>query len=98
MMYARADFLQITNYVHLVLIPPPLCPSSSQCVQTNDSFQGYTFEAESNGHSFTVRVPVGGVERGQKFSVPFLPGSNGYSGSAIPRASVPVGHWKVRFQ
>ncbi|KAL3800909.1 hypothetical protein ACHAW5_009919 [Stephanodiscus triporus] len=56
--------------------------------------EGYTFEAESNGHAFTVRVPVGGVERGQKFSVPFLPGSNGYSGSAMPRASVPVGHWK----
>eukprot|EP00571_Detonula_confervacea_P003950 CAMPEP_0172325708 /NCGR_PEP_ID=MMETSP1058-20130122/54564_1 /TAXON_ID=83371 /ORGANISM="Detonula confervacea, Strain CCMP 353" /LENGTH=292 /DNA_ID=CAMNT_0013042307 /DNA_START=26 /DNA_END=904 /DNA_ORIENTATION=+ len=56
--------------------------------------EGYTFDAEANGHSFTVKVPVGGVEQGQKFSVPFPAGSNGYTGSAIPRASVPVGHWK----
>ena len=81
------------KYVHLVLTPPSSV--RNRRVERNDSPQGYTFEAESNGHSFTVRVPVGGVERGQKFSVPFLPGSNGYSGSAIPRASVPVGHWKV---
>lgn len=57
--------------------------------------QGYTFDAEANGHSFTVKVPVGGVEEGQRFSVPFPAGANGYSGAAIPRASVPVGHWKV---
>lgn len=56
--------------------------------------QGYTFDAEANGHSFKVTVPVGGVEEGQKFSVPFPAGANGYSGAAIPRASVPVGHWK----
>merc|ERR1719203_521753 len=56
--------------------------------------EGYEFEAETNGHIFTVRVPVGGVEEGQKFSVPFPAGANGYSGSAIPRASVPVGAWK----
>jgi len=56
--------------------------------------EGYTFDAEANGHSFSVKVPAGGVEQGQKFSVPFPAGSDGYSGSAIPRASVPVGHWK----
>ena len=39
---------------------------------------------------------MGGVEQGQKFSVPFPAGANGYSGAAIPRSSVPVGHWKVR--
>jgi len=54
----------------------------------------YTFEADVNGQSFTVRVPTGGVEEGQKFNVPFPAGSDGYSGAAIPRASVPVGHWK----
>ena len=32
---------------------PPLGLLSSQCVRTNDSFQGYTFEAESNGQSLT---------------------------------------------
>ena len=33
--------------------------------------KGYTFEAETNGQVFTVTVPIGGVEEGQKFSVPF---------------------------
>ncbi|KAL7537106.1 hypothetical protein ACHAXR_009171, partial [Thalassiosira sp. AJA248-18] len=58
------------------------------------SLQGYTFEAEASGQSFTVKVPVGGVEEGQKFSVPFLAGSNGNSGAAIPRASIPEGRWR----
>jgi hypothetical protein len=57
--------------------------------------QGYTFEAELNGHSFTVKVPVGGVKRGQKLSVPFPLGLIGHSGSKIPGELVPVGHWKV---
>jgi hypothetical protein len=57
--------------------------------------QGYTFKAESNGHTFTVKVPVGGVKRKQKFSMPFLLESIGHSGSKIPGALVPVGHWKV---
>lgn len=56
--------------------------------------EGYTFEAEANGHGFAVKVPTGGVEEGQKFSVPFPAGSTGYSGAAIPRPSVPVGLWK----
>ncbi|EED90283.1 predicted protein [Thalassiosira pseudonana CCMP1335] len=56
--------------------------------------EGYAFEAEVKGETFTVRVPLGGVEEGQKFSVPFSAGSRGYSGAAVPRVSVPVGHWK----
>eukprot|EP00581_Thalassiosira_minuscula_P013670 CAMPEP_0183727298 /NCGR_PEP_ID=MMETSP0737-20130205/25325_1 /TAXON_ID=385413 /ORGANISM="Thalassiosira miniscula, Strain CCMP1093" /LENGTH=290 /DNA_ID=CAMNT_0025958891 /DNA_START=40 /DNA_END=912 /DNA_ORIENTATION=+ len=56
--------------------------------------EGYEFEAEANGQSFNVKVPVGGVEEGQKFSVPFPAGADAYSGAAIPRASVPVGNWK----
>ena len=59
--------------------------------------ENYAFDAEVNGHAFTVKVPVGGVEEGQRFSVPFPANSNGYSGSAIPRVSVPVGHWKDGF-
>jgi hypothetical protein len=57
--------------------------------------QGYIFEAESNGHTFTVKVPMGGVKHGQKLSVPFPLGSIWHSGSEIPGALVPVGHWKV---
>eukprot|EP00584_Thalassiosira_punctigera_P011158 CAMPEP_0172529610 /NCGR_PEP_ID=MMETSP1067-20121228/3655_1 /TAXON_ID=265564 ORGANISM="Thalassiosira punctigera, Strain Tpunct2005C2" /NCGR_SAMPLE_ID=MMETSP1067 /ASSEMBLY_ACC=CAM_ASM_000444 /LENGTH=288 /DNA_ID=CAMNT_0013313699 /DNA_START=21 /DNA_END=887 /DNA_ORIENTATION=+ len=56
--------------------------------------EGYTFEAEANGQRFTVKVPEGGVEKGQTFSVPFPASSDGYVGSAIPHASAPVGHWK----
>ncbi|KAL3756090.1 hypothetical protein ACHAWU_009392 [Discostella pseudostelligera] len=57
--------------------------------------EGYTFEAEANGHTFNVTVPMGGVEEGQRFSVPFTPGVNsGFAGVAIPRVSVPVGQWK----
>jgi len=53
-----------------------------------------------------VQVPLGGVEQGQKFTVPFAatttsthPSNNSaslssYVGSAIPRVSVPVGAWK----
>jgi Cys-rich protein (TIGR01571 family) len=53
-----------------------------------------------------VQVPLGGVEQGQKFTVPFSShlnnsssaggggGGGGYSGTAIPRVSVPVGAWK----
>lgn len=44
--------------------------------------QGYTFEAEAGGQPFTVRVPAGGVAEGQKFSVPFPAGANGYSGES----------------
>jgi hypothetical protein len=57
--------------------------------------QGYTFEAKSNGHSFTVKVPMGGIKHGQKFSVPFPLGSIWHSRSKIPGESVLVGHWKV---
>ncbi len=49
-------------------------------------------------------MPLGGVEQGQKFTVPFSShlnnsssaggGGGGYSGTAIPRVSVPVGAWK----
>eukprot|EP01083_Nonionella_stella_P079463 218079_1 len=56
--------------------------------------KGYTFEAETNGQLFTVTVPIGGVEEGQKFSVPFPSGQDGYSGVAEPRSRVPAGYWK----
>eukprot|EP00584_Thalassiosira_punctigera_P022432 CAMPEP_0172560778 /NCGR_PEP_ID=MMETSP1067-20121228/90157_1 /TAXON_ID=265564 ORGANISM="Thalassiosira punctigera, Strain Tpunct2005C2" /NCGR_SAMPLE_ID=MMETSP1067 /ASSEMBLY_ACC=CAM_ASM_000444 /LENGTH=282 /DNA_ID=CAMNT_0013350649 /DNA_START=203 /DNA_END=1051 /DNA_ORIENTATION=- len=56
--------------------------------------EGYTFNAEANGQSFRVKVPEGGVEKGQTFGVPFPAGADGYLGSTIPRVSVPVGEWK----
>ena len=43
-----------------------------------------------------MQVPLGGVEQGQKFTVPFTSHltDSGYSGTAIPRVSVPVGAWR----
>lgn len=82
------------------LAPPVDSPTPSQAqpflevVAPATLPEGYTFEAEANGHSFAVRVPAGGVEEGQTFSVPFPAGATGYSGAAVPRASVPVGAWR----
>ena len=56
--------------------------------------QGYTFEAEANGQTFMVKVPVGGVEEGQTFPVQIPIGSSMVAPST--RSSVPVGYWKVR--
>jgi len=51
--------------------------------------EGYSFEATVSGISFDVEVPPGGVEKGQRFSIP-MPSSD----NIISRASLPVGHWK----
>ncbi|KAL7476139.1 hypothetical protein ACHAW6_002016, partial [Cyclotella cf. meneghiniana] len=56
---------------------------------------GYTFEAEVDGKTFTVTVPLGGVEEGEKFSVPCDSSSNAYQGDAVPCSSIPVGLWKA---
>eukprot|EP00957_Ditylum_brightwellii_P026594 2011352-Ditylum_brightwellii.AAC.1 len=37
---------------------------------------GYTFDAMYDGVTFTVSVPEGGVVKGQRFIVPFVPPSN----------------------
>jgi len=56
--------------------------------------EGYAFDVEFDGQSFSVKVPVGGVEEGQKFSVPFPCAADGYSGTAVPYQSGPMGRWK----
>ena len=56
--------------------------------------QGYTFEAEANGRTFTVTVPQGGVKEGQKFTVPY-PGDQGYLGPVTAGTNIPVGAWRV---
>ena len=53
-----------------------------------DLQEGYQFEAEIGGQSFTVAVPLGGVEMGQKFLVPF------HAQGVRPTTNVPVGAWK----
>lgn len=56
--------------------------------------EGYTFDAQFNGQTFSVKVPVGGVKEGQKFIVPFPAVTDGSSASAILHSSGPVGYWK----
>jgi len=55
--------------------------------------EGYTFDAQMGETTLSVTVPKGGIEEGQKFSVPFPDGTA--SGNAFyNRINVPVGHWK----
>lgn len=75
-------------------VPTPEATPYLEVVAPATLSEGYTFEAEADGTAFTVTVPRGGVEKGQKFSVPVTAGSDEYSGAAVPRTSVPVGHWK----
>jgi hypothetical protein len=52
--------------------------------------EGYEFQAVAGNRTFTVKVPPGGIEQGQKFEVPFPQ----HLESAISGISVPVGHWR----
>eukprot|EP00816_Leptocylindrus_hargravesii_P001722 CAMPEP_0196806844 /NCGR_PEP_ID=MMETSP1362-20130617/6773_1 /TAXON_ID=163516 /ORGANISM="Leptocylindrus danicus, Strain CCMP1856" /LENGTH=311 /DNA_ID=CAMNT_0042180513 /DNA_START=87 /DNA_END=1022 /DNA_ORIENTATION=+ len=56
--------------------------------------EGYTFQATAAGRSFNVRVPTGGVEKGQRFSVPMPSEDDDFAAVCASRISVPVGHWK----
>lgn len=53
----------------------------------------YQFPATAGGRTFMVSVPKGGVEAGQRFSVP-LPKEED---CIHARVQVPVGHWKDGF-
>lgn len=57
-------------------------------------YQGYTFEAEANGRTFTVTVPQGGVKEGAKFTVPY-PSDQGYLSTVTASTNIPVGAWRV---
>lgn len=52
--------------------------------------EGYEFEAKVGDQTFSVTVPQGGIEGGQKFLVP-LPDMISSSRNNL---NVPVGHWK----
>jgi len=57
--------------------------------------EGYKFDAQMGETAITVTVPKGGVEEGQRFSVPIPDGTMPMNGSFLqPRINVPVGHWK----
>lgn len=60
--------------------------------------EGYKFDAQMGETALTVTVPKGGVEEGQKFSVPLPDGTTAMNESFLqPRINVPVGHWKDGF-
>lgn len=56
--------------------------------------EGYTFQATAAGRSFNVRVPTGGIEKGQRFSVPMPSSEDDSAVCSASRISVPIGHWK----
>mmetsp|Transcript_64628 Transcript_64628/g.77564 ORF Transcript_64628/g.77564 Transcript_64628/m.77564 type:complete len:292 (-) Transcript_64628:87-962(-) len=78
-----------------------------EVVAPADLPEGYEFEAsvQSNNKdvSFTVKVPLGGVESGQRFSVPLASdnGQNNNSDDILAKAQhriqVPVGDWRDGF-
>jgi hypothetical protein len=51
--------------------------------------EGYRLDTQVGDRVMTVTVPAGGVEKGQKFTVP-LPSH----APAVQKMNVPVGHWK----
>jgi hypothetical protein len=62
-----------------------------EVVAPADLPEGYEFQAVIGGRVIPIKVPPGGVERGQKFQVPFPEQlTTAISGGA----SVPVGHWR----
>jgi hypothetical protein len=59
--------------------------------------EGYQFQAQvAGGRTVTVTVPPGGIEQGQKFSVPLGPSGPSPLASATSQGTIhiPVGHWR----
>jgi len=54
--------------------------------------EGYVFDVTVGGRTLKARVPLGGVEAGQKFSVPMT--KDTIISPATERANIPVGRWR----
>lgn len=63
-------------------------------VAPSDLESGYTFNAIYDGVTFQVKVPEGGVSKGQTFSVPFAGGTAKGGGSSSNNNEAPHGVWK----
>lgn len=75
--------------------PPAAATPMIEVVAPATLPENYTFDAKVGELSFMVQVPPGGVEQGQKFSVPMPGGKESIDESLIrPRISVPVGQWR----
>mmetsp|Transcript_53493 Transcript_53493/g.64515 ORF Transcript_53493/g.64515 Transcript_53493/m.64515 type:complete len:301 (-) Transcript_53493:150-1052(-) len=57
--------------------------------------EGYEFDAQVGNRVFSIKVPRGGVERGQKFTVTLPGGSDSLTDTMChPRTSIPTGAWR----
>jgi hypothetical protein len=58
--------------------------------------EGYGLEAQVGNRIMIVTIPLGGVEKGQKFSVPVPMSTHDPTAGALPalKMTIPVGHWK----
>jgi hypothetical protein len=58
--------------------------------------EGYEFQVVVGNLKFNVQVPPGGVEEGQKFTVPMMARHAATSSGpmAVAQVSIPVGHWR----
>ena len=57
--------------------------------------EDYEFDAQVGNRVFSIKVPKGGVEQGQKFTVALPGGSDSVSETMChPRTSIPTGAWR----
>jgi len=73
-------------------IPPSNSSSTIAVVAPADLNEGFTFQAEHDGKTFTVTVPSGGVKQGQTITVPFT--QVVYGELVEPAFNVPTGYWR----
>lgn len=83
-------------------------PTNVQVIAPATLNAGYTFDAVYEGNTFTVTVPDGGVVKGQRFIVPFIPqaeatimeasllplNSPNTRGNGTAEDSIPTGVWR----
>mmetsp|Transcript_1816 Transcript_1816/g.3951 ORF Transcript_1816/g.3951 Transcript_1816/m.3951 type:complete len:339 (+) Transcript_1816:219-1235(+) len=83
-------------------------PTNVQVIAPATLNAGYTFDAVYEGNTFTVTVPDGGVVKGQRFIVPFIPtaeatimeasllplNSPNTRGNGMGEDSIPTGVWR----
>ncbi|KAL7471239.1 hypothetical protein ACHAXS_011547 [Conticribra weissflogii] len=87
--------------------PPPPSPTNVQVIAPATLQAGYTFDAMYDGVTFTVTVPDGGVVKGQRFIVPFVPPTSASGQDDVPTATavgeplgggrsgaIPTGVWR----
>ena len=70
----------------------PQQPTNVQVIAPATLQSGYTFDAQYEGHTFTVTVPAGGVVKGQRFIVPYVPPLLSADATTIEAPLLPSSH------